>query len=471
MDRAERDVRGNVEEDDLAKNDDARKDAEASYQMRRAAEAREIAAREEARRDEEGAKAKASSEAESKARNGGGGATAPESAPTARGLDSASEPTEDSPPPASAPRSAARSAPAAPGSADTTGSPAPAPTADYDVVPVFYGTDRKVEPNPKRLKYGAERARELQLGRASVTVPALHKVPNVERPWALTIPYWNVTVWEGNEDPKRHFTVKEILGLSKPEFLRLVGERLGKSKAFEKHAVVFVHGFNTSFDNALYRTAQIAYDLHFDGAPFLYSWPSAGDVAAYTSDRERAEQSKKFMLEFMRLVINETGAKSVSLIAHSMGNLPLLDVLKDLKNEKPNDVVISQVILAAPDVDRNTFEDLVAAFRGCAKGVTLYAASNDRALQISRNIWGEPRAGDVPSDGPLVIPDVDTIDVTAASTDSLSLNHSGYATNNALLSDIGLVIQTGERPPDKRFPILKSLTTPKGAYWQYPLNR
>ncbi len=37
-----------------------------------------------------------------------------------------------------------------------------------------------------------------------------------------------------------------------------------------------MHGYNTSFDNALYRTAQIAYDLDFDGATFLYSWPSGG---------------------------------------------------------------------------------------------------------------------------------------------------------------------------------------------------
>jgi esterase/lipase superfamily enzyme len=105
-----------------------------------------------------------------------------------------------------------------------------------------------------------------------------------------------------------------------------------------------------------------------------------------------------------------------------------------------------------------------------AKGVTLYAASNDRALGYSARFWGGvPRAGDVPSTGPLIVPGVDTIDVSEVSTDSLGLNHSGYAENNALLNDIKLLLQTGERPPDKRIPILQHMTTSAGGeYWRYP---
>ena len=80
--------------------------------------------------------------------------------------------------------------------------------------------------------------------------------------------------------------MQEIKSLSKEDFLSLVRERLANSRTFKDHALVFVHGYDTSFDNALYRTAQIAYDLRFDGAPFLYSWPSGGAVVSYPYDRE-----------------------------------------------------------------------------------------------------------------------------------------------------------------------------------------
>ncbi len=169
------------------------------------------------------------------------------------------------------------------------------------------------------------------------------------------------------------------------------------------------------------------------------------------------------------MVINKSGAKSVSIIAHSMGNQPTLQVLRDLRRSKPDHVQISQIVLAAPDVDRDNFENIVAEIQGLANGVTLYAAGNDRALRVSRNFYGGiPRAGDVPTTGPLVLPGIDTIDVSAASTDSFSLNHSGYAENNALLTDIGALIATGTRPPKLRTPLLDEITTEKGAYWKYP---
>jgi esterase/lipase superfamily enzyme len=155
------------------------------------------------------------------------------------------------------------------------GAAAPAaPEADWQVVPVYWGTDRAVQPNAQRLVFGSDRARKLQLGMAEITVPKTHEVPNVERPWVVKIPYFDVTIYAEKEDAKKHFTVKEIKALTREELLAVVRERLKLSKVYKDQALVFVHGYNTSFDNALYRTAQIAYDLDFDGAPFLYSWPS-----------------------------------------------------------------------------------------------------------------------------------------------------------------------------------------------------
>ncbi|MEQ1713112.1 MAG: alpha/beta hydrolase, partial [Hyphomicrobium sp.] len=311
-------------------------------------------------------------------------------------------------------------APAAPAPAPAPpASPPPAPPAAdaskegaWDVVPVFFGTDRAVQADPKRLQFSWERGRKLSLGRALVTVPRAHQVPTVERPWVVKIPYFQVKIYEQAEDPKKHFTMQEIKALTKDAMLAAVRERLALSARFKDHALIFVHGYNTGFDNAVYRTAQIAYDLKFDGAPFLYSWPSGGAVASYTYDRESAGQSEPHLRQFLEMVVKETGAKSVSVIAHSMGNQPLLQVLKELKLQAPAGVVINQVISAAPDVDRDNFENVARTIQGFAKGVTLYAASNDRALIVSRRFHGGvPRAGDVPEQGPVVLPGVDTIDV------------------------------------------------------------
>lgn len=384
--------------------------------------------------------------------------------------------TESTPSPAPQPpvvtrAPATRAQPPAEGESDKGGPVPGVPAAeqgDWDVVPVFYGTDRARKDEAKRIVYTSDRARRLELGRALVTVPKVHQVPNIERPFAIRI--FNVTIYQSAEDPKQHFTLRELKSLPQEEFLALVRERVGGSRSFKDQAVVFVHGYNTEFDYALYRTAQMAYDLKFDGAAFLYSWPSGGAVGGYGYDRESATQTEPYLKDFLALVMKESGAKSVSVIAHSMGNLPLLNVLRDLGPALPPDVRLNQIILAAPDVDRDVFAYLAANITQYGRGVTLYCSANDRAMAASRRVaGGVPRAGDVPAEGPILVEGIDTIDVTQTSTDVLALNHSTYAEKSALLNDIGLLLQTGERPPEKRIPILQKVSTPKGEFWRYPV--
>ena len=133
------------------------------------------------------------------------------------------------------------------------------------MVPVFYGTDRKRQDQAKRIGFGTDRGRRLEVGRALVTVPKAHQVPNVERPWAIKIPYTSIVLYQQDEDPKRHFTIQEIKALSKEELLALIRERL-RVRETQDQPHVFIHGYNNGFDYALFRTAQIAYDLKYDGA-------------------------------------------------------------------------------------------------------------------------------------------------------------------------------------------------------------
>src|SRR5262245_3468677 len=413
-----------------------------------------------------------------------GGAPAP-AEPKSSAVPPPPPPPVSQPAPRSLPRPDAavpQPAPATPpmeaekeGTRSLGGPPPGSPSAaqgDWDVVPVFYGTDRVRKDESKRVLYGSERARRLELGHALVTVPKTHQVPNIERPFAIRIPYFQVTLYEAAEDPKTHFTIKEISLLTRDQFIAKAQERVNGSRSFRDQAVVFVHGYNNSFDYALYRTAQMAYDLKFDSAAFLYSWPSLGDFSGYGYDRESSVQAEPYLRQFLELVLKETGAKEVSVIAHSMGNLPLLQVLRDLGPTLAHDVRLNQIIMAAPDIDRNVFENIASDLQRYGRGLTLYASANDRAMQAARRVAGGiPRAGDVPLDGPIIIEGIDTIDVTQTSLDYLALNHSIYAEKSALLHDIGLLLQTGERPPDKRIPILQLISTARGKFWRYPATR
>ncbi len=369
-------------------------------------------------------------------------------------------PSPAPPPVASAPR--VRSI--APG-----GSAGAPPATDWDVVPVFYGTDRNRTERNKRIAYGSDRARRLELGQALVTVPKSHQIPTIERPWAIKVPYIDWTLYQETEDPKRHFTIQAINVLPKEQALALIRQRLAGSNTFKDQALVFIHGYNNQFDDALFRTAQISYDLKFDGPAFLYSWPSGSGITGYSYDRESSAQAEQYLNRFLTMVLTETGAKNVNIIAHSMGNQPLLQVLRDLKRTNPAiSSTINQIILAAPDVDRDTFEYVASQIKDVGRGITMYASSNDVALGVSRRYaGGVPRAGDVAADGPTIVAGIDTIDISSLSSDYLALNHSTYASKTALLQDIEMIIKTGTRPPERRMSAMQPVTGTRGAYWRY----
>ena len=407
---------------------------------------------------------------------------AEESAPPARPRVGAARPSPEPPAPGAAPdagqpRATTRSIRPAttppPPAADAAPAAAAAPTASpsnerFHIVPVFYGTDRNRVKQEGRFGYANDRAKRLEMGRALVSVPLDHKVPNIERPRAWTIPYIGTFQLE-KEDPNRHFTVRELKALSKAELLALVKQRLSDSRTFRNQSIVFIHGYNTSFDDSLFRTAQISYDLQFDGAAYTYSWPSGGGLASYIYDRDSAQGAERYLYEFLQMVQNETGSSSINIIAHSMGNQMLLQVLRTLKLRAPAAVSrINQIILASPDVDRDAFEAIAAEITGVAKGITLYAAANDRALEASRLVAGnKPRAGDVPVGGPVIVAGIDSIDITRLSTSYLAIHQSGYAEHTDLLTDIGQIIRHGTRPWSGRLKAYKPVSVPSGTYWRY----
>ncbi len=242
-------------------------------------------------------------------------------------------------------------------------------------------------------------------------------------------------------------------------------KQLRDANVFKREAFVFVHGFNVSFENAVRRTAQIAYDLNFDGTPFLFSWPGGGGLLSYLYvNADSAKIAADHLMAFLEKVVAETKATKVHLIAHSMGNGVLLDALDKLKlkSGSSSKLNFAEIVLNSPDVASGRFRQVMAAISGLGNATTLYASATDRALGLSGWISGK-KAGATPS----VFPGVETIDVTAAGSSFLGLNHDIYATSPAIFNDMRLVLELGTHPPHKRSIALKPVTTSEGTYWVY----
>jgi esterase/lipase superfamily enzyme len=274
------------------------------------------------------------------------------------------------------------------------------------------------------------------------------------------------------EDSAGHFELSDSRRLTKSEFTGFV-KKLG-----QKDALIFVHGFRNSFEESAFRLAQIVWDIQYQGVPVLFAWPSAGAVASYADDYDMAEFSRDGFLELLRTLQQDAGVQRISIIAHSMGNRVVQGALANWKNstvKKP----IFQLVLAAPDVQRNIFIRDLPATIALAAGVTLYASENDYAFKNSKSLRDFPRAGDIsPPAGPVLMKGLDTIDVSALGEEIFGIrrllnfgaNHTVFAEKLPLIDEIARLIKTGVRPPHERTPVLRIIAVPQEpkTYWRFP---
>ena len=287
--------------------------------------------------------------------------------------------------------------------------------------------------------YGDERG-QLEMGICKVSIPQRHQVGAIERPSILR--------FELREDPREHVVVLELDEQPPDAFFAALRDRVESSATRE--AFVFVHGFNTTFDEAAYRTAQLAHDLKFEGAPIFFSWPSQGGLLEYAIDETNVVWAVPHLKQFLIDVARNSNARAVHLVAHSMGNRALTSALQllsyELQDQPP---MFRQVVLTAPDIDAEVFRrDLVPAIVTTADRVTLYASSNDEALKLSKAVHGYRRAGD--SGGHLlVIPGIDTVDVS--SVDTSFIGHGYFGDNERVIADMLDLINESKPPHMRRF--------------------
>ena len=270
------------------------------------------------------------------------------------------------------------------------------------------------------------------------------------------------SVWkmEWKSQPEKHVTLLSTTIMEASDFHNSLRERIKRSP--RENAFLFVHGYNVTFVDAARRTAQMAYDLGFQGAPIFYSWPSQGQVAAYTVDERNIEWSEANIRKFIDDVLEKSDVQNVYLIAHSMGTRGLARSVASLVKDKPRyRARIRELILAAPDIDADVFRrDIMPLFASAALPVTLYASSKDNALIASKRVHGYPRAGDS-GINLAVARGLETVDASAL--DTSLLGHSYYG-ESSVIGDMYRLTQLGKRASVRDG--LKAVPTPNGTYWR-----
>lgn len=324
-----------------------------------------------------------------------------------------------------------------------------------DIYPLWFGTDRKPN-NSSNISQGfsGQLDNQLHYGSCEVVVPKSHKIGSTGSSWWQRLKKAQLA----NDSLKLQSSSLQIL--QEAVFWNDINQALQEHEPDERSALVFIHGFNVSFEAAALKAAQIGFDLQFPGIMAFYSWASKGRLAGYVEDEDTIISSERYIAEFLLNLATKSEVDKIHIIAHSMGNRGLLRAIDRIliKLQTQNNVSFGQIFLAAPDVNRNVFEDLAIAYTQIAKRTTLYVSSKDKALASSGIIHDRSRVGYNP---PItVVKGIDTVDVS--DVDLTWLGHGYFADIRTLLEDMNQLLHYNT-PPSDRQNRLKPATA--GNYW------
>ena len=322
---------------------------------------------------------------------------------------------------------------------------------------VWYATTRApVDPgNPSRgFTNNRDTAGTVHYGTCMVQVPKAHRFGSTG-----TALYRRVLRLHFSDD---HLKIVGRTEIDPAEFFDSLRGQLAQLEQADRVLLVYLHGYNVSFDEAAMRAAQIGFDLKVPGATAFFSWPSCGYARAYMADADRIAASETQIAEFLTQASRMAGARAVHIIAHSMGNRGLARAIQRITAQASarGGVRFGQIVLAAPDIEATLFRDLAAIYPSISDHTTMYVSSRDRALGLSRWLQQSDRAGFTPP--VTVVPDIDTIEVT--DIDLSMLGHAYYAEAAPVLYDMDAPLR--HNTPASGRVRLESVGEPPARYWR-----
>ena len=299
--------------------------------------------------------------------------------------------------------------------------------------------------NDPGVMFGGERAHGLKFADISVSIPPDSARQVGEIQWPASPP----------GDPARDFVTTRADVVTLDQARVAFDARLDRSPG--RKVLVFVHGYNTRFEEAVFRFAQIAHDSRADVTPVLFTWPSRGQALSYLYDRESASFSRDALESVLQAIVDDKHVGSVSVLAHSLGNWVAVEALRQMAiRDRGLSPKIRDIMLASPDIDLDVFRRQIAEIERDSKAppVTLFTSQDDRALGLSRLIAGdEPRLGAVdptvdPARSILEQAGVHVVDLTHIASDDPA-RHDKFASSDVVRA-IGVRLASGQRLNEAR---------------------
>ncbi|MFT4150215.1 MAG: alpha/beta fold hydrolase [Paracoccaceae bacterium] len=282
---------------------------------------------------------------------------------------------------------------------------------------VYVGTSRKLEAGT--LRFDAGRSEHMALARYDISVPPGHSAGHIEWPKRNRPP-----------DPATQFltTGRTIY----PTDTRFRGDLSQALRRRGGEATIFVHGFNNTFDEGIYRIAQLSHDLRLPGVTMHFSWPSAGSPLGYVSDRDSALFSRDGLEALIRQT-RAAGARKIYLVAHSMGSQLTMETLRQIAISGDRDLIghIGGVVLISPDIDVDVFREQASRIGQLPQPFVIFGSPRDRMLRLSALLTGQDdRVGTLADVKRLADMKVTYLDVEAFST---GVGHFNIGDNPALI--------------------------------------
>ncbi|CAH2407154.1 conserved hypothetical protein [Mesorhizobium escarrei] len=310
-------------------------------------------------------------------------------------------------------------------------------------VEMLVATTRSRSSNPAQM-YTGERGLAPSFAEITVSIPppSVRKVGEVA--WPKKLP----------SNPATDFAVVQAQELTLQTAKGWLSASVRKSP--DHSVLVFIHGFNNRFEDAVYRFAQIAKDTDTQSVPILVTWPSRGSALAYGYDRESTNYTRNALELLFQYLARDPQIKEVSILAHSMGNWLALEGLRQMAIRNGGlPAKFKNVMLAAPDVDVDVFRTQIADMGKQHPQFTLFVSQDDRALKVSRRVWGDiPRLGSIdPEQAPykeeLASNNITVIDLTKIKSGD-RLHHGKFASSPQIVQLIGARMAGGQTLTDNR---------------------
>ncbi|TWF47381.1 alpha/beta hydrolase [Neorhizobium alkalisoli] len=303
-----------------------------------------------------------------------------------------------------------------------------APPADNtDRIALIAATTRAPVDNPGML-FGGDRGDAVAYSRIVVSIPRDRKAGTVQLPRQMP------------GDAKRDFVATAVTSISRND----IANAFRADGAHRRRAFVFVHGYSTTFDRAVFRFAQLVHDSDAKAVPILFSWPSRGQFLDYKRDFDNASYSRSDLANLLEASIASPSIDEVVVLAHSMGAWLAVEALRQVALKRGGvPAKVTSLILASPDLDVGVFRRQVEDMGPRRPKITIFVARNDRALQLSQFISrGGARLGRIDLSQEKyrqALSDLKGITVLDLSALSLGdrVNHALYATSPEAVRLIG----------------------------------